>query len=193
MNITLTTFVKSCTRIEDVPPGGRPQIAFVGRSNVGKSSLINTLAQKKDLSRVSASPGRTRFLNIFDVNHDFLLVDLPGYGYAKTSKKERERYEQLIYEYLTKTQHLRLVFLVVDAQVGLTDLDIEMVDFLQASHLHFILIANKIDKLSRTETNALFQHLAASLPQRLIIGHSSKTGVGRKDMLQAMEQALKNV
>src|SRR5690349_474674 len=119
MNVT---FLKSAPHIEDLPESNKPHIAFVGRSNVGKSSLLNDLAGTKGLAKVSSQPGRTQMVNLFDVDNRFFLVDLPGYGYAKASKTARDRYSDLIRDYLWQAHQIRLVVLVIDSRLGPTDL-----------------------------------------------------------------------
>lgn len=149
--------------------------------------MINALTRQKDLSKTSASPGRTRLLNVFDINHTFLFIDLPGYGYAKASRKDRERYEELIYEYLTQEKRIRLVCVVIDAKVGTTELDLEMIGFLQSGQLPYAIIANKIDKLSRTEAASLMQRLTSSFPRVPVLPHAATTGVGRSEVLSLIQ------
>lgn len=186
-----TVFVKSALRIEDFPPGDKPQIAMVGRSNVGKSSLINDLIGSKDLARVSAEPGRTRLINIFDVDKRFFLVDLPGYGYAKTSKEKRAGFADLISSYLWESQQLKLVVLIIDARIGPTDLDREMISVLMAANIPFVMVANKIDKLSRSEAINLSRQLDAYFPGTPIIPHSSITSEGKGEIRAMIDKVIK--
>lgn len=180
-------FLKSATRIEDVP-SGKPIIAFVGRSNVGKSSILNSLANQKNLARVSAEPGRTQTLNVYDFDQR-LVVDLPGYGYAKTSKEKRAVFEGLIYDFLCHTPNLKFVLAVIDARHGATDLDREMLAFLEQGPTPYAIVANKADKLKRAETAKLQREMADVFPNVPTILHSSVTGQGLgqlKDLLQGL-------
>lgn len=185
------TFLKSLTNVEDLPHDGKPQVAMVGRSNVGKSSLINDLGGDKTLARVSAEPGRTQTINLFDVNGQYLLTDLPGYGFAKTSKQKREVFSEMIRDYLWRTEELALVVLIIDARIGPTDLDRDTIEYLQSGGIPFVMVANKIDKLSRSETIQLTDHLIAHYPHLPIILHSSVSGVGRGELLSLIERYVK--
>lgn len=184
-------FIKSASRIEELPVSDKPHIAMVGRSNVGKSSLINSLTGFKDMARVSAEPGRTRLINMFEVDHRYFLVDLPGYGYAKISKEKRAGFADMINTYLWDVKQLRLVLLIVDARLGPTDLDREMIAVLMAANITFVMIANKIDKLSRSESTNLFRQLDASFPGALVIPHSKVTGVGKGEINALIDQSIK--
>lgn len=179
-------FLKSLTRLEDMPRSEKPQIAFVGRSNVGKSSLINHLCNQKNLARVSAEPGRTRTINIFDVDNKFFLVDLPGYGYAKASKDKRQEFLGMLNDYLGSTEQLKLVFLIIDARIGPTDLDREMLNYLKSNGTPFVLILNKADKLSKSESANLVHTLEAAYPNVELILHSNISGQGRNEILEAI-------
>ncbi len=152
--------------------GRLPQIAFLGRSNVGKSSLINSLVGRKKIAQTSKIPGKTREANFYLVNNDFYLVDFPGYGYAKASIKERDKILKRIIWYLAEEEPLA-VFLVVDAYVGLTLLDKEMMDFLSEHNFH--IIANKADK-GREQSGA--------------INYSTKTGQGREEVLKIIKDLV---
>ena len=187
----LATFLKSAVRLEDLPKSDKPHIAFVGRSNVGKSSLLNHLVNQKNLARVSSEPGRTQTINLFDADGRCFLVDLPGYGYAKTTKEKRRGFLGMISDYLWQAQQLKLVFLVMDARVGLTDLDREMLAYLQSGRIPFAIIINKIDKLARSESIRLFQSLEANIPDALLLPHSIITGEGRGEIWQEIERAIR--
>jgi len=191
MQIFKAEFVKSVPKADGLPEDGRPLVAFVGRSNVGKSSLINALVQRKGLSHVSSTPGRTQFLNLFNINDRFTLVDLPGYGYAKVGKAKREGFAQLIHDFLATSENIRLVVVIVDARVGLTDLDREMLDMLAGLKLPTVVVANKTDKLSRTESMATVQAIGREF-NALIIPYSSLTGVGRGQLLETIEDVLRD-
>lgn len=186
MNVT---FLKSAPHIKDLPENNKPHIAFVGRSNVGKSSLLNDLAGTKGLAKVSSTPGRTQMVNLFDVENRFFLVDLPGYGYAKASKAARDRYGDLVRDYLWQAQQLRLVVLVIDSRIGPTDLDKDMMNYLESGKIAFLIIANKIDKLSRSESINLVRMLRSEHPNATILPHSSITHEGKGEIWHAIQQA----
>ncbi len=185
------TFLKSITKIEDLPKSDRPQIALVGRSNVGKSSLINHLVNQKALAHVGATPGRTRTINIFDVDKRFFLVDLPGYGYAKASKEKRIAFEDLLNDYMTRAEHLKFVLVVVDARLGLGDIDREMLGFLETTSIPFAVIANKVDKLKKSEILALRRAVEKDKQGTKFILHSNVTDSGQGEIRETIEQALK--
>lgn len=172
--------------VDDVPilHDGKKQVAFIGRSNVGKSSLMNMLMERKDLVKSSGTPGKTRTVNFFLVNDEFYLVDLPGYGYAKLSRVERDKLRDLITWYLSETpQENRSVVLVVDAKAGVTDLDLQMFDFLQQEAVSFLLAVNKVDKLNQKDLHALKKKLEDLLPNEQKIVHvSAHKKRGRRDL-----------
>jgi GTP-binding protein len=188
MHITSAVFVKSCPDLQTLPDDGRPQIACLGRSNVGKSSLINSLTQQRNLSQVSSTPGRTAFLNVFNLNREFYLIDLPGYGYAKRSKSEREVLEGRIYDYLRSEPTLALA--IIDSNVGATALDHELFEFLESEHVPYVIIANKIDKQSNNQRAQTIKQLQTEFPNTPIICHSSKTNEGRTAILELIHQAV---
>ncbi|MBG0730730.1 ribosome biogenesis GTP-binding protein YihA/YsxC [Mycoplasma sp. 'Moose RK'] len=131
-----------------------PQLVFIGRSNVGKSSLINALAGAK-IARVSGKPGHTQLLNFYRTTQQKLIVDLPGYGYARLSKEKKQQIEVMIYDFFTKNQYIVLVFLLIDAKVGFSQLDLKMIEFLKLQNLKIQILANKIDKTNQSERASL--------------------------------------
>ncbi len=185
-------FVKSAPTVQDLPKSDKPQVAFVGRSNVGKSSLLNHLTDQKGLARESASPGRTQFINVFEMNNRFFLIDLPGYGYAKTSKAKREGFGDMIRDYLWQAQQLKLVLLIIDARQGPTDLDREMIAYLESGKIPFTLVVNKVDKLSKSESIGLMQKLETDYPSITRIPHSNVTGIGQGEIRQAIDKAVRS-
>lgn len=185
------TFLKSATNQAELPIGDKPQIAMVGRSNVGKSTLINHLANQKNLARVSATPGRTQMINLFDVDGRFLLVDLPGYGYAKNSKEKQDVMSDMIGGYLEDNKSLKLVFIIIDSRIGPTDLDREMLGFLESLSIPVVMIVNKIDKLTNSKTVETLRDLKSGYPFATLIAHSNVTGKGRGEVLEVIEQALR--
>ncbi|MCS7086315.1 MAG: ribosome biogenesis GTP-binding protein YihA/YsxC [Bacteroidia bacterium] len=147
-------FVLSVANLGQLPPADRPEYAFVGRSNVGKSSLINYLCGRKELAKTSATPGKTQTLNYFSINDSWYLVDLPGYGYAQVSKQRRARFKDLIADYLTTRFSLVHTFLLLDVRREPMASDLEFIQFLGESELSFSLVFTKADKLNATATEA---------------------------------------
>jgi len=180
-----SVFVKGVTSMDALPDDGRPEIAFAGRSNVGKSSLINALASRKTLARVSVTPGRTRELNFFTLGHDaeLYLVDMPGYGYARAPKSAVKDWTQLIGEYLKGRRELKRVFLLIDARHGIKPNDRETMKLMNEAAVSYQAVLTKADKPKATELEALVvkvtEELAkhpAAYPQ--VLATSSRTGSG---------------
>ncbi|BAI81298.1 GTP-binding protein [Deferribacter desulfuricans SSM1] len=144
-------YIKSAVYEKDYPDTDLPEIAFVGRSNVGKSSMINTLVNRKKLVKVSQKPGKTRTINFFNINDELIFVDLPGYGYAKVSKKDRELWKVMIETYLTKRSQLKAVVLIIDIRVGPTNDDKLMYEWFMAYNVPTIVAFTKCDKLSNNK------------------------------------------
>ncbi len=176
------------------PPAELPQVAFSGRSNVGKSSLINTLLRRtrKKIARVSSTPGKTRELNFYRVNGRFLLVDLPGYGFARVPDEMRESWRKLVEGYLATEERLRGVVHLVDARHDPMETDKQMVAFLAALQLPTLVILTKIDKLSRSERTGKEDEAARvlGLDAEQILPFSAKTGEGRETLLEALDHLL---
>jgi GTP-binding protein len=147
-------FVWAATSVDNLPPPGLPEVAFVGRSNAGKSSLINALTGRKTLARVSHTPGRTRQINFFDLGGRLLLADLPGYGYAKASRALAEEWQSLIFAYLRGRAPLRRVALLVDSRRGAMEIDREAMKLLDSAAVSYALVLTKIDELSKDEDAA---------------------------------------
>jgi GTP-binding protein len=158
MQIKDARFIISNTDITKCPEDGRPEYAFIGRSNVGKSSLINMLTERKDLAKTSGRPGKTQLINHFLINDEWYLVDLPGYGYAKTSKSNRLTWERFIADYLTKRATLINIFVLLDSRLEPQKIDIEFMTWCAEEQLPFSMVFTKIDKLS---SSALQKNLAA--------------------------------
>lgn len=146
-------FITSATKLEECPPAGLPEICFAGRSNVGKSSLINVLLNKKNIARTSNVPGKTQQMNYYNVGDQFFLVDLPGYGFAKVPKKERERWGKSIREYLLDRESLRLILHVVDARHDPSQLDEDFFYWMGMNEKPFAVVLSKSDKISRNKVN----------------------------------------
>ena len=174
---------------------GLPQVAFCGRSNVGKSSLINRLLHRKSLARVSAEPGKTITINCYEVDGTLMLVDLPGYGYAKRSMAEREKWKRLIDRYF-ETPGNRLYLQLVDAKVGITKDDEAMLTYLTSFGLPFAVVMTKIDKLNRTGRDKNFAAIRshAAIPEdAAVVPFSAKTGEGREAVWKILDEFLQAV
>jgi|TARA_B100000378_G_scaffold124247_2_gene100308 GTP-binding protein len=160
-------FVLGAAALTQLPEADRPEIAFAGRSNVGKSSLINGLLWRKNLARASSEPGRTRELNYFDLGEGRLwLVDLPGFGYAKVSRSQAQEWQRLTLRYLQGRVNLRRVFLLVDSRRGLMDTDHEVMDMLDSAAVTYQIVLTKADKVKRTEADAVRSKVADALRKR---------------------------
>jgi GTP-binding protein len=174
------------------PPSELPEIAFAGRSNVGKSSLLNRLVHRKKFARVSNTPGRTREVNFFKVNGSFLLVDLPGYGYARISKERRAEWRPLIESYLRSTNRLHGVVQLLDARHDPTNDDLQMLDYLGELGVPTIIVLTKIDKLAARERGRQRAHIARAIGAEddQIVEFSATTGEGRNELAEAIEGLL---
>jgi GTP-binding protein len=185
MKITSAQFIKSIRGTDPITQDGIPQIAFVGRSNVGKSSLINALVGKKDLVKVGDKPGKTKEVNFFLVNHKYYLVDLPGYGFAAADPKEREKLKKLIAWYLVSSEiRPHLVVLVIDAKVGLTAFDEQMISVLIGEKHPYIVAVNKADKLSRHALQKQFADIAARALSGEVVACSATEKGGVTELFQ---------
>lgn len=150
MEVKKAIFVKSAEQIKDCPNPDKPEYAFIGRSNVGKSSLINMLMNKPDMARVSSNPGKTITINHYLVNDGWFLVDLPGYGYARRSKTMREDWEKHLEEYLKERENLQCLFVLIDSRIDPQDSDLEFLNFLGNLGVPFSIVFTKIDKLNQS-------------------------------------------
>ena len=188
MIIKSTAFIKSSSNCNECPTNDIPEFAFIGRSNVGKSSLINMLTQSKKLAKISGSPGKTLLINHFLINKDWFLVDLPGYGYAKISKKEKRKIENIIIDYFTNRSNITLTFLLVDIRHNPQQIDLEFMDWLNNKNIDFKLIFTKDDKLKISENEKkATDYIEIIYKQFLIkpefIVSSSTTKKGREKIL----------
>ena len=188
-------FVTTAVEPRGYPQGHGAEVAFVGRSNVGKSSMINTLTGRKKLVRVSNTPGRTKTLNFFDVSlergkarHTVRLCDLPGYGFAKASKTERAQWDAMITTYLHKRHRLGAVVSIVDAEVGPTEDDLTTLEFLQAADRRILVVATKIDRLSKAQRKPRLRHVRETmgLPEEAVLPFSSVTHEGVQEVWDAL-------
>jgi GTP-binding protein len=192
MKIESAAFYKSVTRLEDLPKDNFPEIAFAGRSNVGKSSLLNTLMGHKGLARTSATPGKTREINFFIINSKFYFVDLPGYGYAKVSKSLKAEWAGLLEDYLKDRQNLKLVVLLIDSRHPTTPLDLEMQEFLSFYGRHLAIVRTKTDKLNQSmQSKAKKETERAYTDYDFILDFSARNGRGKKQLLSQFNDYLK--
>jgi GTP-binding protein len=186
VRIASAEFVKSAFEKRHWVTGGLPEIAFLGRSNVGKSSLINSLLQRKGLARTSNTPGRTQSVNFFLINDALYFVDLPGYGFAKVSKTMRADWGRMAEEYLGERQELALCIQLIDSRHEPTVLDIQLNDWLVHNGKPHLVVATKTDKLSNNELQRSLKTAKAMLPDTPIIVYSSQTGRGRDEVWAAI-------
>ncbi len=193
VNLQRTEFVRSAVSPKDFFYDGLPQVAFAGRSNVGKSSVINRLLGRKNFARVGAMPGKTIHINYFKVDGAFYLVDLPGYGYAKVSKGERDRWGKLMEDYFARPELITLGVLIVDARHRPTADDCTMADWFRQAGRPFVVAANKLDKLKKSEVepNLLQVRETLDLGQEVqVVPMSAEKGDGRDALLSILFSAL---
>ena len=184
-----------CGPTSELPVNTLPEVAFAGRSNVGKSSLINTIMGRKSYARTSQKPGKTQTLNFYNINDEIFLVDLPGYGYAKTSKELSKQWGTMIENYLTGSEQLACVFLLVDIRNPVSEMDRQMYEWICFLELQPIIIATKADKLKRSQLKAASERVRAGLgadEEDILIPFSSVTKQGLEDVYDLMEQIIEN-
>ncbi len=190
MKINKVDLYISAVRRSQYPTDGKPEFLLVGRSNVGKSSFINTLVNVRNMARVSATPGKTQTLNFYEVNDSFYLVDVPGYGYALTSKEQQQKFGLMIEEYLEKRDVLKRVFMLIDFRHKPTDDDLMMYNFLKYYHIPVTIVATKVDKVPSSKKDANYKTVKDSFD--LVVGDdivlfSSVTKLGREEILKIIE------
>ena len=192
MIIKSAEFVTSIANSKNLQKLDASEFAFVGRSNVGKSSLINSLTNRKKLAKASSTPGRTRLINIFKVNNSFYLVDLPGYGFAQASKKEQAGWQQLIGTYLENSQNLKRVFVLVDIRHQPNERDKLMLQYLYTYNIPFNIVATKADKLSKNQINKNVSIIANELQVGVadIIISSSQDKIGNDKILNIINELI---
>jgi len=194
MNFQNIEFVKSAADIVGLPRDGLRHIVFAGRSNVGKSSVINCIAGRKSLARVSATPGKTAQINLYALDTKCYLVDLPGYGYAKVSAAERQRWGSLMEDYFARDNAFALGVLLVDARHQPTAEDVAMADYFKNSGLPFAVAANKTDKLKKSEIAESLERIQSTLEladNMPVISFSAKSGEGRQRLRDMIERCAK--
>jgi len=189
-------FLRSAYTIDQLDKSSLPEVLFCGRSNVGKSSLINTLLNRKNLAKTSSTPGKTRSVNYFLIDEKFKLVDLPGYGYAKTSLAEREKWGKLVKDYLNQSEYVELAFHLIDSRHKPTELDDRLNTLLKDSSIPYIIILNKIDKLNQSQLAQAKKRIIEHYPE-LNLGDnlyifSSVTKKGRKELMSLLNKLFYN-
>lgn len=190
MNINNTHFVTGLIGDDSILHNGRSHVAFIGRSNVGKSSLINSMVNNKSLAKSSSTPGKTLQINVFDTK-EFYLLDFPGYGYAQIDQKKREKIRKMIIWYLTEcTDPKRFFVLVVDAKAGVTDYEKDVLKMLADLELRYIVVANKIDKLNQSEVARLTSELNLIIPEKQYMLYSSVKHKGRDELLDIISRNI---
>ena len=192
MQIKSAQFVKSATRPSHYPPEGRPEIAFAGRSNVGKSSLLNVMVQRKSLVRTSSTPGRTQLINFFDLNDELYLVDLPGYGFAKVPMAIKKQWGPMIQTYLQQRHSLCAVVVLFDIRRVPREEDLQLLDWLEEYGVPTIPVITKVDKISRNRRTAQIAPIveATGLPQEAFTLFSALSKEGRDEIWERLEIAI---
>ena len=195
MQIKSASFLTSATGVSSCPEPTVPEMAFIGRSNVGKSSLLNLLTNRVSLARVSATPGHTQLINFYDINGVFRLVDLPGYGYAKPLRNDRHKFEQMIVDYVTAREGLRYVFVLIDSRHEPHTMDVEFVQWMRGGRAPLALVFTKTDKLKPAQVNkniAAFLEAAGGRGEDgpPVFTTSAKDKTGRRELLEFMGRAL---
>lgn len=190
MKITSAEFIKSAFNESHWTTDGLSEISFLGRSNVGKSSLLNSLLNRKGLARTSNTPGRTQSINFFLINESFYFVDLPGYGYAKVSKTMRADWGKMAEEYLAERRELTLSIQLIDSRHKPTALDKDLHEWLIHHQKNHLVVATKTDKLSNNKVKVSLEQIEKELPGSRIIGYSSETGRGKDELWSEIAAAL---
>ncbi|MEJ5261784.1 MAG: ribosome biogenesis GTP-binding protein YihA/YsxC [Ignavibacterium sp.] len=179
-------FIKSVYSIEDIPKLRLPEVVLCGRSNVGKSSFINSLFNRKDLAKISSTPGKTRSMNYYQIDNNFYIVDLPGYGYAKVSVSERKKWAKLIEDFFSNSGMISLVIHIIDSRHKPTELDVQLNTLLKNLNLPYFFLLNKSDKLKQSEFKTSFKNLSEQFPEARLnentFFYSSIKGTGKKEI-----------
>jgi GTP-binding protein len=197
MKITTAEFISSYADVAKCPPPDKPEFAFIGRSNVGKSSLINMLTNSKKLAKTSVTPGKTQTINHFLINNSWYLVDLPGYGYASVSKSTREGFGKMIEDFVLKRKNLSCLFVLIDARLEPQANDLNFIQWAGSKEVPLALVFTKIDKLKRNELQKNLKQYEKTLLTRweelpTIVLTSSVEKDGKEELLALIEEALKN-
>ena len=190
MKVTSAEFLKSAFKESDWPRDARPEVAFLGRSNVGKSSVINSLLGVRNLARTSSTPGRTQSLNFFTINDAFRFVDLPGFGYARVPRDIKSSWGEMVTSFLAKRRQLVLSIHFVDSRHEPTKQDLQLHEWLEQSAKPRLVVATKSDKLSNNELRKSLEHIRRVLDDDQVVAYSAKTGRGRDELWRAINSAL---
>ena len=193
MKISSARFVKSAVRPDDFPRDQKPEIVFCGRSNIGKSSLLNALTNSRGLARTSSSPGRTQTINFFLIDERMYFVDLPGYGFAKAAKKVRESWGAMIEGYLRNRPQLKMAVLLVDSRVEPLESDVMMKQWLDHHQIPNAVVLTKTDKVSRNQVNQALRRGVKILSTKEIVPFSAVTGSGRDEILKRIRAAIDHI
>ena len=196
MRINNARYVIGAVNKEQYPRHDLPEFVLVGKSNVGKSSFINSITNRKKLAHVSSQPGKTRTINFYNIDDKFYFVDLPGYGFAKVSRREKARWANMVNEYLSQRDNIKLIIQLLDIRHPPTKDDVTMYEYITYYNLNRIIVATKVDKISRNKVKAnldiIGKHLNLS-DRTLIIPYSSYSGQGREEILKILQQNYKNI
>lgn len=182
MNITSAKFIKGVVGQDNILENGIPQVAFIGRSNAGKSSLINSLTKSKKLAVTSKTPGRTKEINVFLINDTHYLVDLPGYGYARADNETIKKVSDLISWYLFESDFNYKAVLLIDSVIGPTKDDLGILEELEKHEKEIIVVANKVDKIKKSHYKNQLRKISEEVPDHRLIPYSSKTGIGQEEL-----------
>ena len=186
MKILSIEFITSADCLKTCPEFNLPEIAMIGRSNVGKSSFINTITSRKNIARTSNTPGKTRLINLYKVNEKFIIADLPGYGYAKVSKTEQNKWKANLEEYILNRHELKLIIQLIDARHEVQNNDIQMREWLNFHNMNIVTVATKIDTISKNQVMKSVQNISNTLNTK-VIAFSSKTGAGKDEILNLLD------
>ena len=198
MNILNPSFLISATNKKQYPTTGLPEIVLIGKSNIGKSSFINCMVNRNKLAKTSSTPGKTRLINFYDIDKKFYFVDLPGYGYSKMSKKEEQISAAYINDFLQDSKNIKLILFLVDIRHKPTALDIQMFDWLIHNQKHFIIVANKSDKIAKTKVPEYISNISKAFKLReygleeniKIIPFSNVTKNGKQEILDILDSII---
>ena len=183
-------FERSVFNLKDIPKKQLPEVILCGRSNVGKSSFINSLFKRKNLAKISSTPGKTRSINYYIIDEKFYLIDLPGYGYAKTSQKERAYWGKLVLGFILKSENIQLAFHIIDGRHKPTDLDVKLHELLRSVDIPQIILLNKADKLKQYEYRNAIENIKTVFPEFIksenLFFYSSSKATGRKEIVSRL-------
>lgn len=185
-------FIQSVFKISDIPKNRLPEVILCGRSNVGKSSFINSFFNRKDLAKVSSTPGKTRSINFYEIDDTFYVIDLPGFGYAKTGKTQRIMWSRLIEEFISSSNYIRLAIHFIDSRHKPTELDYRLNKLLHELNVPYIILLSKVDKLKQAELSLSKKNLAEFLPEvdlnSSVVNYSSVKPVGKKNIVKLFQE-----